>query len=188
MNDVIETIAARRSVRRYADRPLDRETLQVLIEAGHAAPSGANAQGWRFVVVQDRTIRDQLMALAVPRYKKWMEKAPPALTEMRREIDAVASDPIYYRAPAILFVIGSGMTAALDTPMVCQNVMLAARSLGIGSCWVYFGQLALEDAEARALLELQEGESVYGPILLGYPENGEFPPAPPKKEPVVKWL
>ena len=65
--------------------------------------------------------------------------------------------------------------------------MLAARSLGIGSCWVNFGQLALDDPGVKAELELQAGEKVYGPLVLGYPQ-GEFPPAPPKKPLKVKWF
>ena len=107
---------------------------------------------------------------------------------MRKEIDARVSDPVYYDAPAIMFVIGSGMTSDFDTPMVCENIMLAARSFGMESCWVYFGQLPLDDHEVRNALEMREGEKVYGPILLGYPKGGEFPAPPPKKDAVIKWI
>ncbi len=62
---------------------------------------------------------------------------------------------------------------------------IAARSLGMGSCWVYFGQLPLDDQDVRNALEMQEGEKVFGPILLGHPKGGEFPAPPPKKEPVI---
>ncbi len=187
-NRVIETIMKRRSVRLYESRPIPKDILQILINAGNMAPTGGNAQNWRFVVVTDKSFKDKLLSLGIPRYKKWMEKAPKALADMRREIDAVVSDPIYYDAPAIIFAIGSGMTGDLDTPMVCENIMLAARSLDIGSCWVYFGQLALDDQEVRDALEMQEGEKVYGPILLGYPKGGDFPASPPKKDAVIKWI
>lgn len=188
MNDVIQTIMKRRSVRLYESKPISRDILQTLINAGNAAPTGGNAQNWRFVVVENRAFKDKLMSLAVPKYKKWMEKAPPPLIELRKQIDATVSDPIYYDAPAIFFVIGSGMTADFDTPMVCENIMLAARSLGLGSCWVYFGQLALDDQEVRKALEMHEGEKVYGPILLGYPKEGKFPESPTKKSAAVKWI
>ncbi len=188
MNQVIETIMRRRSVRLYESKPIPREILQTIIDAGNAAPTGGNAQSWRFVVVEDKSFRNKLMSLAIPRYKKWMEKASQELSDMRKEIDAVVSDPIYYDAPAIVFVLGSGMTGELDTPMVCENIMLAARSLGIGSCWVYFGQLPLDDQEVRNNLEIQEGEKIYGPILLGYPRRGEFPASPKKKNSVIKWI
>lgn len=188
MNQVIETIMKRRSVRLYESKPISKEILQTIINAGNMAPTGGNAQSWRFVVVENRSFKNKLMSLAIPRYKKWMEKASKELSEMREEIDATASDPIYYDAPAVVFVIGSGMTSDLDTPMVCENIMIAARSLDIGSCWVYFGQLPLDDQEVRNALEMQEGEKVYGPILLGYPKGGEFPASPKKKSPVIKWI
>jgi nitroreductase len=188
MNQVIETIMKRRSVRLYESRPIPKEILQILINAGNAAPTGGNAQSWRFVVVENKSFKNKLMSLAIPRYKKWMEKASKELSDMREEIDATVSDPIYYDAPAIIFVIGSGMTGNFDTPMVCENIMIAARSLDIGSCWVYFGQLPLDDQEVRNTLEMQEGEKVYGPILLGYPKEGEFPASPKKKNPVIKWV
>lgn len=187
MNQVIENIMMRRSVRDYDPKPVSKDALAGIIDAGNMAPSGCNAQGWRFVVITDKAFREKMARLALPQYKKWMEKSGQSLKEMREDIDARTGDPVYYNAPVILFVIGSGMTADLDSPMVCQNMMLAARSMGIGSCWVYFGQLILDDAEIRRALELKQDEKVYGPILLGYPK-GVFPEPPPKKIPVVKWI
>ena len=187
MNKVIETIMNRRSVRHYDSKPIPKEILEMIINAGNAAPSGMNAQGWRFVIVQDGAFREKLMSLALPRYKKMMENAPKEFLDIRKEIDASVSDPVYYNAPVIIFVIGSGMTSDFDTPMVCENIMLAARSLDIGSCWVYFGQLPLDDTQVRKELGLQEGEKVYGPILLGYPKES-FPKSPEKKEPKIKWI
>jgi nitroreductase len=187
MNKVIETIMNRRSVRDYDSKPILKKVIQAIIDAGNAAPSGMNVQNWRFVVVQGKAFKDKLLSLAIPRYKKWMEKAPQALSDMRKEIDAATNDPVYYNAPVIIFVIGSGMTSDFDTPMVCENIMLAARSFDIGSCWVYFGQLPLDDADIRKELELQEGEKVCGPILLGYPK-GDFPESPKKQEPKIKWI
>ncbi|MFA5145836.1 MAG: nitroreductase family protein [Candidatus Omnitrophota bacterium] len=187
MNPTIEMILGRRAVRAYEAKPIPRDVMEEIIRAGNAAPSGCNAQAWRFVAVEDAESRERLAALALPRYKKWMAGASDGLKEMREEIDSVVKDPVYYSAPSIVFVIGSGMTADLDSPMVCQNMMLAARSLGVGSCWVYFGQLVLDDKDVRAALELREDEKVYGPILFGYPKDG-FPDSPPKKEATVKWI
>ena len=118
-----------------------------------------------------------------------MEKnASEALKEMRKERDTEMGDPVYYEAPVIIFVIGSpSITTDMDSPMVCQNMMLAARSFGIGSCWVYFGQLVLDDPEVQKALELKQDEKVYGPILFGYPKDG-FPKSPDKKAPIIKWI
>lgn len=183
----IETIKKRRSVRSYMQKPIPRDILKIIINAGNCAPSGGNAQGWRFVVVENERFRNKLSELVLPRYKKWMENAPDGLKEMRKEIDANSEDPVYYNAPVIVFIIGSGMTADFDCPMVCENMMLAARSIDIGSCWVYFGQLVLDDQDIREELNLQEDEKVFGPILLGYPKSG-FPDGPEKKGPNIKWV
>jgi len=187
MNQAIENIKNRRSVRHYQQKQIPKDLLQEIINAGNLAPSGCNAQEWRFVIVQDEIIRKKLANLALPRYKKWMQNAPQELKDLRENIDAVSEDPIYYSATTIVFVIGRGMTGPLDCPMVCENIMLAARSLDIGSCWVFFGQMALDDAEFRKMLELKSDEKVYGPILLGYPQDG-FPDSPEKKPAEVKWI
>lgn len=187
MNEVIENIKARRSVRSFEEKKIERRLLEVLIDAAHWAPTGMNSQPWRFVVVEDATFRKKLAGLALPRYRQWLTSVPKELQDIRKDVDAKTGDPAYYGAPVIIFVIGKGMTADFDCPMACQNIMLAARSFGIGSCWVYIGQLPLEDADIRKVLELEEGEKVFGPIILGYPKDS-FPAPPPKKDPPVKWI
>ncbi|MFA5098514.1 MAG: nitroreductase family protein [Candidatus Margulisiibacteriota bacterium] len=188
MNEVLDNIMSRRSVREYSDKPIPKEILQKIIEAGNMAPTGSNVQPWRFVVVEGQAERKKLAELNLTVYKEWIKNAPTVLQEMRKERDAMMADPIYYGAPVYVFVVGTpGMTAPNDCPMVCENIMLAARSFGIGSCWVFFGQLALGDPYMQGLLELKEGEKVFGPVILGYPKDG-FPPSPEKKKQVVKTV
>ena len=188
MNEVLDNIFARRSVRMYQDKAVPKEILDEIIKAGNAAPSGANAQGWRFVIVQDKGMRQKLAELAAPRVEKWMEQySNQTFKTLRKRLSAKNTDTVYYGAPVIVFVIGSGNMAPYDCPMVCENMMLAARSMGLGSCWVLFGQLVIDEPEVKKMLELKDDEKVYGPILLGYPK-GDFPQSPPKKDPVVKWV
>ncbi|MCD4813939.1 nitroreductase family protein [bacterium] len=187
MNPVIDTIMQRRSVRFFKDKAIPQAMLETLLLAGSYAPSGNNLQPWRFVVVTDPSFRAKLAEKSLARYQQWIINAPEALQARRREIDAKVTDPVYYGAPAIIFVIGSGMTAEMDCPMACQNIMLAARSFELGSCWVYFGQLAMDDPEIREILALKEGEKIYGPLVLGYPREG-FPPSPQKNSLKVKWV
>lgn len=176
----------RRSVRFYKEKAVPREAIEEIIRAGNAAPSGSQ-QAWRFVVVENSDFRKKLAALAKPRYEKWMENAPERFKEIRAKIDSVVKDPVYYSAPVLIFVMGKGPVADADCPMVCENMMLAAKSLDLGSCWVYFGQFPTDDPEVRGALELEEGEKVFGPILVGYPAD-RLPQRKPKKDPVVKWI
>jgi len=95
-------------------------------------------------------------------------------------------DPVYYSAPVIVFVIGSGRYAHHSCPLACENMMLAAHSIGLGSCWVGFGSMVTHNEEIKRILELRDEEAIFGPILLGYPEG--YPERPPKKVPAVTWV
>lgn len=188
MNQVVENIHARRSVRLYQDKEVPKVDLEQIIKAGTSAPTGGNSQCWRFVIIQDNATREKLAQMSIPRVDKWIEKyANEEFKVLRKRLAGKNPDTTYYGAPVIIFVVGWGNTASSDCSMACENMMLAARSMGIGSCWVYFGQLVIDDPEVRTMLELKEGESVFGPLIFGYPK-GDFPKAPPKNEPVVKWI
>ena len=95
-------------------------------------------------------------------------------------------DPIYYSAPAIIFVIGRGTYADLSCPLACENMMLSAYSLGLGTCWVQFGSLITDNEEIKKALDLKTDEKIFGPIVMGYPKA--IPEPPQKKAPEIKWL
>jgi nitroreductase len=189
MNEVIKAIKMRRSVRSYDAKAVPRDLLHAIIEAGNEAPSAMNSQPWRFVVVEDEDMKRKLLGVALPRAKKITElvkDVDPERYESIKKRYAELPDPVYYSAPAIVFVIGNGRYAAHSCPLACENMMLAAHALGLGSCWVGFGAMVTEDPDVRKVLELKDDDSLYGPILLGYPKSD--PVRPPKKEPKVKWI
>ncbi len=205
MNPVIEAIRNRRSVRSYKADPVPREMIEAIIDAGNWAPTGHNYQRWRFVVVEDNAFRQKLIAAALPTWKKafdgWIDSQDDYLREyltrlfprclgwppqpyeetMRQARDM--QDGMYWGAPVVIFCIGR---AAQECAMVCQNMMLTATSLGLGSCIVGFGSFVTDDEETVEALELKENEKIYGPVVAGYPEI--YPEAPPKKPPIVKWI
>ena len=197
-NPVLEAIRTRRSVRRYEDKPIPRGTLNTIMEAGNWAPSGGNFQPSRFVVVEDPELKLKLREVALQKRLEDLREADPERYERLMERLAHGEDPIYRSAPVILFVIGTRRRRVLqegtkdlniDTygcSMVCQNIMLAAHSLGIGSCWVAFGSRVTDDPEIVEALELKDSVRIFGPIILGYPDH--YPEPPPKKPPVAKWI
>ena len=187
MNTVIETIKSRRAIRAYAATPIDHATLETILDAGRWAPSAMNRQPYRFVVAESAAFRQKLAAAARPFYDKWLANLADDARKRISERNAAKPDPVYYGAAAVVFVIGNGPTCELDCPMVCVNMMLAARSLGLGSCWVYTGSLVAGDPTIKAALELQDGERVFGPIVLGHPQDA-FPPPTERKPLAVKWL
>lgn len=189
MNPVLKAIEERRAVRSYESKSVPRDIINKIIEAANQAPSTMNSQPWRFVVVEDKEFHRKLTGAAILRSKKWLEpfrdvnpERYQAIMKRYEELE----DPIYYSAPVIIFVIGSGQFADLSCPLACQNIMLAAYSLGLGSCWVHLGSLVTDNEEIKRKLELSENEKIYGPIIVGYTK--QFPEPPPKKEPRVKWI
>lgn len=189
MNEVLKAIRERRSVRAYESKKIPRDVLNTIIEAGNQAPSGMNSQPWRFVVVEDEEFHKKLLETAIPNVKKMVEgiraSNPERYRVIMRRFEEL-KDPIYYSAPAIVFVIGRGTYADLSCPLACENMMLAAFSLGLGSCWVQFGSLITENEEIIKALDLKEEEKIFGPIVLGYPKV--IPEPPQKKAPEIKWL
>jgi nitroreductase len=190
MNQIIEVIKSRRSIRAYEPTPIPKDVLLTLIEAANHAPSGMNMQPWRFVVVENQDFKKKLLDAAIPNAKKYLEDNVKPINPTRYEMIlrryVELEDPIYYGAPVMIFVIGAGAHAAESCPLACENMMLAAQSLGIGSCWVKFGSMVTDNAEIVQGLELQPNEKIYGPILLGYPKETPKPPA--KKDPLVRWI
>lgn len=189
MNAVIEAIRKRRSVRSYQAKPIPRDIVNAIIDAGNEAPSAMNSQPWRFVVIEDSGVKKKLLSAALPNARKILgmvkESDPVRYEAITKRLNEL-SDPVYYSAPVIVFVIGSGRYAHHSCPLACENMMLAAHSLGVGSCWVGFGSLVTEDDEVKRILDLKEDEAIFGPILLGYSEG--HPERPQKREPAVKWV
>ncbi len=189
MNAVIEAIKKRRSIRAYESKPVSKDLLNLIIEAGNEAPSAMNSQPWRFVVITDAEAKRKLLKAALPQAKKITElvkDVDPERYEAIKKRYAELPDPVYYSAPAVIFVIGNGRYAAHSCPLACENMMLVAHAHGLGSCWVGFGAMVTEDKEVRDLLDLRDGDAIFGPILIGYPK-GEAQ-RPQKKEPRVKWV
>jgi nitroreductase len=201
-NPVIEVIKNRRSVRGYEQKPVPRDIINTIIEAGNQAPcmgsqeKGEVFQPWRFVVVEDAEFKKKLFQTTFPIWKQSMESIKEALPEsyenVMRLYEAMdePKDMVYYSAPVILFVIGPADNA-VSCALACENIMLAACSLGLGSCYVGFGSLVTGNPEVVRTLELKDDERIYGPILLGYPKD-ESPEARAirwkKKESRIKWI
>ena len=203
INPVIEAINKRRSIRGYERKPIPRGVINTIIEAGNQAPcmpreeKGEVSQPWRFVVVENPEFRQKLVQTALPMWKSFFESIkemdPDNYWKVMRLYDAMEEpkDPIYYSAPVILFVIGPADNPnPISCALACENIMLAAHSLDLGSCYVGFGSMVKGNSEVAQALELKDNERIYGPILLGYPKD--MPEAEPlrwkKKEPVIKWI
>jgi len=184
-NLVLKAIKDRRSVRFFKPDPIPKELIEKIIDAGNWAPSVGNLQPWRFVVIETENLRQRLRDIAIPKWKNVIEILKDDEPE-RYEIyskNMAREDPVYYSAPTIIFVIGPSIT---NCALACENMMLAAHSLGLGSCYVGWGSLILFDNEIIEILDLKKEENIIGPIVMGYPEK--YPKPPHKDEPDIKWV
>jgi nitroreductase len=189
MNPVLENIKKRRSIRSYESKKIPRSDLLTMIDAANEAPSAMNSQPWRFVVVENSEFREKMAKIAIPKSLQLFEplkQSNPERYKMIQQRYANLQDPIYYSAPAIIFVIGSNAAAADSCLLACENIMLAAESLGLGSCYVRTGALVGENPDIAGALGLQGDERIFGPVLLGYAR--EVPNPPQKKEPNIRWI
>jgi len=164
MNEIIQNIITRRSCKSYKPDPVPAELVEQVIEAGLYAASGENRQTSIILAVSDKETRDQLSRLNA----KYDSKKRP--------------DP-FYGAPVVLAVLSKKeiSTGVNDGSLMIGNMMLAAHSLGIGSCWIHRAKEVFEDEEAKELLKSLgiEGEYVgIGHCVLGYPvtENNSILP------------
>jgi nitroreductase len=203
MNSVIEAINSRRSTRSFEEKPVPKDIINTIIEAGNQAPftSMTRAQPWRFVVVESPEFKQKLFQTAFPIWKQSIEamkNTSPELYKMAMTLHDALDEPkdvVYYSAPVILFVIGP-QDNAVSCALACENIMIAAESLGLGSCYVGFGAMVKGNTEVVTTLELKGNEQIYGPILLGYPKLNPSEAVskametigPNKKEPITKWV
>lgn len=203
MNQVIETIHKRQSTRAYEKKPVPKEIINTIIKAGHQAPfaSVTRSQPWRFVVVENLEFKQKLQQTTLPIWKDFtgkMKEANPEIYKMGMALynaQDEPKDPVYYSAPVIIFVIGPKNNDVCCST-ACENMMIAATSLGLGSCYVGFGGLIKGNVEIEQTLELTKDERIYGPVLLGYPKVNPSEAlakaleniGPNKKEPQIKWI
>lgn len=183
--DLFEAIKTRRSVRRFADKPVEAEKLEQLLEAARQAPSWANSQCWRFVVIKDQSTKERISELsfveaffATKGYKT--NPAQKGIAEASAVIVACAD-------PAQSGDLWNQQYYMTDMGLATQNLMLAARALGLGT--VFVG--VFNEEKIKELLSIPLGIRIVGLFPLGYPrdEKKDGPPRKPLSEIVFqeKW-
>lgn len=172
MNESIKNMIERRSVRGYKPDMIPNEDLDLILEAGTYAATGMGMQSPVIVAVTDKATRDQL-------------------SKMNADVMGTDTDP-FYGAPVVLVVLAdkNRPTYIYDGSLVMGNLMNAAASLGIGSCWIHRAKEVFASEEGKALLKKWGVEGDYegiGHCVLGYPAR-DVPKAKPRKENYVYYV
>ena len=184
---VMKVIQDRRSIRQYTDEPVSEEALEMILEAARQAPSGENAQPWRFVIVTDPATRKKLGTIAGGgsgrRFtaefvtQKMQERFSSLEDEAKRKaaFEKLTSGQVSaFLAEAPLNIVVCGRKDVWDLPYdtsaAIENMLLMVTALGLGACWVIAPCIDIRDEERlKELLGVPEGLKVVSIIAVGHP-------------------
>jgi nitroreductase len=189
MNELIRNIRTRRSIRKYKSVQVEQEKLDAILEAATYAPSGHNEQPWHFLVIQNREFIEDVDL----RVRKAMAECGIARVEkLGKNVDY----RVFFGSPTIVIVSGNEnnhdpeghLEPFADCCAAIQNMLLAAHSLGVGSCWVGFVRYLFRHPERLKDLHIPKGFKPYYAVSLGYPDPAFVPKCPERKKDVVDYL
>lgn len=195
MNEVMNTILHRRSIRRFDSRQIEESALQEILQAGLYAPSAGGRQGVIFAVCQDREINERLGRI---KRANSHPRMATAASYVSREQPSIADDPkltnAFYDAPTVItfFAPKQFLFSVDDCAVAAENMMLAADALGIGSCYIGQGWPAFADPYGQEVLKnwrIPTDHYAVMQLVLGYPREGDRHPTPkPRKKDRVLYI
>jgi len=211
MDDILEVIKTRKSIRRYKADPIPDKILDKVLEAGRWAATGENYQPWRFIVIRNPETKNRIGDLAKlgsgSRMTAWyclgeMQERfkqiedPVRRAEVLRFMYSGEVSEFAKQAPVVIAIIGTLMEGSVDVPYdlsACvENMLLEAHSLGLGACWVHGPVASTRDAaKFKRILKIPTGMGEYKVIAyvaLGWPAEARKHPRPKKSlEDLVYW-
>lgn len=195
---LVRLMASRRSCRNFKDQPVDRALLEDLLKIGVTAPSGTNSQMWTFTILPTREsvmalgdqvalffkrinklsenywLRNLLRLIGKPELDHYYRDYYLSVSEALTERESNGRDRLFHGATAAI-VVGSrpeGSTLKEDALLATQNILLAAHSMGLGTCLIGFAVIPLiKDTRIKRFLGMPDNEKVHAVIALGYPDE-----------------
>lgn len=158
---LLDLILTRRSIRRYENKDIPEEVLQQILETGRQAPSAANRQPIHFVIVTDRDILKNLCDNLINRFVKYAPVAIVGCADIKSLL--------------------TGKWAVVDATIAMENMVIAAWTLGIGSCWIG----ACNEEKVKELLKIPDKWKFVALLTFGYPAEQ---PKQRKKKPLEKMF
>jgi len=193
---LVRIMLSRRSCRNYTDRALDPQLLEDLVRIGTTAPSGTNSQAWTFTILPHRLaveslgnlvaeyfarlnrlaanplLRTLLRLVGRPALANYYQRYHQTIAQGVREWKEQGCDRLFHGAPAAI-IVGSRPGASCPTEdalLATQNILLAAHTMGLGSCLIGFAVAAMTKApNIQYALGIPEDEAIHAVITLGHP-------------------
>jgi nitroreductase len=185
MNGTLTDIRNRRSTRIFLQEQIKEEELQEILEAGIYAPSATNKQPWHFTVIQNKDLLDRLN-------DSFKEAARKSDNEYVSKVGKNEKFHVFYNSPTVILVSGdeSNYYATVDCAAATENMLIAAESLKIGSCWIGFIAHLLNSEEGTGYVKelgIPEGFKQFHAVALGY-KRVNTTNAPARKENTVNYI
>jgi nitroreductase len=161
MTSLIEIIRGRRSVRKYKDAPVEKKSVDLILEAARLSPTARNAQELRYKVITDRTLISQLSEET----KNIIRKENPSFP--------LREAPLFYDAPLLIIITGpkDNSWVETDAALAVQNIMLQATELGLGSCFIGMAKFMEKDRNIMDLARISDGQMIAAAVICGYPDE-----------------
>jgi nitroreductase len=184
-------IYQRRAVRSYIDSLVSREDVQLLVDAAVRAPSAVNRQPWAFAIVQDPAI----LARYAAEGKAHLVNEPPGIEVVEsglpdidrlRQMAASTDFELFHGAPTVIVIYATSADGVPDCFLAGQNLMLAAWSLGLGTCPIGLARPLFNQAQVKDELKVSTQWECALPLALGWP-NGETAPTSRRPAQIVSW-
>lgn len=183
---ILEVIRARRSIRRYLDKPVPRELIEKILEAARWAPSAHNRQPWRFAVIESSETKHALASAMGDKLRADLER--DGLAKELIDKDTARSYQRITNAPVVIVVCvtmrdmdvyqdtrrkkAEYLMATQSVAMATQNLLLAAHALGLGACWMCAPLFVPEIV--REVLKLENDWEPQALITLGFPAEAKI--------------
>lgn len=186
MNETIQNILERRSIRKYLPDTISRQDLDLILTAGLYAPSARNRQPWHLCVIQGQEKIDRLTAEVKAAVDRMPENPYKAMVGAKEYT-------VNYHAPVFIVVSADSEESPMamaDCALVLGSMFLAAQSLGIGSCWINQLGSVCNEAGFRKILTgigVPPNHTVYGCGAFGFPQTRPSA-APARKEGAVTFV
>lgn len=185
--EVLDALRDRRAVRDYTERKVDEKTIKALLEYAVLAPSSVNSQPWSFVVIQKKSLLEEISNEAkkiMLQNFRWKSEANHV---KNRTLDPDFN--LFYNASTLIIVCANKEEpeSEIDCYLACQNLMLAAHALGLGTCPIGLAWDAIRSEEMKNKLDIPKNYFPLLPIIVGYPA-GETPKTYRNPPQILNWI
>jgi nitroreductase len=184
MAEYFELLKKRRSIRDFEEKDVPLDIISEIIKESCLAPSSANGQPWRFIIVNNRDVIKSLSDDSKINLLSYIEKNPDSPT---KKYEVALRDPgfnVFYNAPCLVFIVGSKQLRSLhvDCALAACYFMFSASARDLGTCWIGFGT-NIQDPVLLKLIGMPEDYKIVAPLIIGYPKS--VPDLPERLEPQI---